>query len=97
MFIGSNTPYFDLLGTILGTMIIFISLIMFEQRVITGGKETTVILYSDEKVAFHNFIRVISILKHLGHKQLYIATDKQLQEILHPTIEYKKTIVGAKP
>jgi len=54
-----------------------ISLGEFEQRVAAGGKEMTVVLYSDKEAAFQNFVGVMDVLKRLGHEQLYIVTDKQ--------------------
>lgn len=54
-----------------------ISLGEFEQRVVAGGKEMTVVLYSDKDAAFQNFVGVMDVLKRLGHEQLYIVTDKQ--------------------
>jgi len=54
-----------------------ISLEAFEQRVVAGGKEMTVVLYSDKEAAFQNFVGVMDVLKRLGHEQLYIVTDKQ--------------------
>ena len=54
-----------------------ISLGEFEQRVEAGGKEMTVVLYSDKDAAFQNFVGVMDVLKRLGHEQLYIVTDKQ--------------------
>ena len=54
-----------------------ISLGEFEQRVVAGGKEMTVVLYSDKNAAFQNFVGVMDVLKRLGHEQLYIVTDKQ--------------------
>lgn len=49
----------------------------FEKRVTEGGKEMTVVLYSDKEAAFQNFVGVMDVLKRLGHEQLYIVTDKQ--------------------
>jgi len=49
----------------------------FEQRVTQGGKEMTVVLYSDKEAAFQNFVGVMDVLKRLGHEQLYIVTDKK--------------------
>ncbi|MDO9305410.1 MAG: biopolymer transporter ExbD [Sulfuricurvum sp.] len=54
-----------------------ISLGEFEQSVVAGGKEMTVVLYSDKNAAFQNFVGVMDVLKRLGHEQLYIVTDKQ--------------------
>jgi biopolymer transport protein ExbD len=54
-----------------------ISLEVFEQNVVKGGKEMTVVLYSDKDAAFQNFVGVMDVLKRLGHEQLYIVTDKQ--------------------
>jgi len=54
-----------------------ITLADFEQRVVSGGKEMTVVLYSDKEAAFQNFVGVMDVLKRLGHEQLYIVTDKQ--------------------
>lgn len=54
-----------------------VSLEQFEQRIIAGGKEMTVVLYSDKDAAFQNFVGVMDVLKRLGHEQLYIVTDKQ--------------------
>ncbi|MFH0710732.1 MAG: biopolymer transporter ExbD [Pseudomonadota bacterium] len=54
-----------------------ITLAEFEQRVVAGGKEMTVVLYSDKDAAFQNFVGVMDVLKRLGHEQLYIVTDKQ--------------------
>lgn len=54
-----------------------ISLNEFEQRVLAGGKEMSIILYSDKQAAFQNFVGVMDVLKRLGHEQLYIVTDKQ--------------------
>lgn len=56
-----------------------ITLAEFEQRVVSGGKEMTVVLYSDKEAAFQNFVGVMDVLKKLGHEQLYIVTDKQKQ------------------
>lgn len=53
-----------------------ITLAEFEQRVVAGGKEMTVVLYSDKEAAFQNFVGVMDVLKRLGHEQLYIVTDK---------------------
>lgn len=49
----------------------------FEQKVVAGGREMTVVLYSDKDAAFQNFVGVMDVLKRLGHEQLYIVTDKQ--------------------
>ena len=54
-----------------------ITLEVFEQNVVKGGKEMTVVLYSDKDAAFQNFVGVMDVLKRLGHEQLYIVTDKQ--------------------
>jgi len=54
-----------------------VSLDQFEQKVAEGGKEMTVVLYSDKEAAFQNFVGVMDVLKRLGHEQLYIVTDKQ--------------------
>jgi biopolymer transport protein ExbD len=54
-----------------------VNLEQFEQRVVSGGKEMTVVLYSDKDAAFQNFVGVMDVLKRLGHEQLYIVTDKQ--------------------
>jgi biopolymer transport protein ExbD len=54
-----------------------ITLAVFEQNVVKGGKEMTVVLYSDKDAAFQNFVGVMDVLKRLGHEQLYIVTDKQ--------------------
>lgn len=54
-----------------------VSLEQFEQKVTAGGKEMTVVLYSDKEAAFQNFVGVMDVLKRLGHEQLYIVTDKK--------------------
>lgn len=54
-----------------------VSLEQFEQKVVAGGREMTVVLYSDKDAAFQNFVGVMDVLKRLGHEQLYIVTDKQ--------------------
>ncbi len=54
-----------------------VSLEQFEQKVVAGGREMTVVLYSDKEAAFQNFVGVMDVLKQLGHEQLYIVTDKQ--------------------
>lgn len=54
-----------------------VSIEQFEQKVVAGGREMTVILYSDKDAAFQNFVGVMDVLKRLGHEQLYIVTDKQ--------------------
>ncbi|HEX5624109.1 MAG TPA: biopolymer transporter ExbD [Sulfuricurvum sp.] len=54
-----------------------VSLEQFEQKVVSGGREMTVVLYSDKEAAFQNFVGVMDVLKRLGHEQLYIVTDKQ--------------------
>ena len=54
-----------------------VSLEEFEQKVTQGGKEMSVVLYSDKEAAFQNFVGVMDVLKRLGHEQLYIVTDKQ--------------------
>lgn len=54
-----------------------VTLDQFEQKVTQGGKEMTVVLYSDKEAAFQNFVGVMDVLKRLGHEQLYIVTDKQ--------------------
>ncbi|OYZ32734.1 MAG: TonB system transport protein ExbD [Sulfuricurvum sp. 17-40-25] len=54
-----------------------VSLEQFEQKVVAGGHEMTVVLYSDKDAAFQNFVGVMDVLKRLGHEQLYIVTDKQ--------------------
>jgi biopolymer transport protein ExbD len=54
-----------------------VSLDQFEQKVVSGGHEMTVVLYSDKDAAFQNFVGVMDVLKRLGHEQLYIVTDKQ--------------------
>ena len=48
----------------------------FEQKVIAGGHEMSVVLYSDKEAAFQNFVGVMDVLKRLQHEQLYIVTDK---------------------
>ncbi|MDP3300661.1 MAG: biopolymer transporter ExbD [Sulfuricurvum sp.] len=54
-----------------------VSIEEFEQKVVAGGHEMTVVLYSDKEAAFQNFVGVMDVLKRLGHEQLYIVTDKQ--------------------
>jgi biopolymer transport protein ExbD len=54
-----------------------VSIEQFEQKVQEGGKEMTVVLYSDKDAAFQNFVGVMDVLKRLNHEQLYIVTDKQ--------------------
>jgi len=54
-----------------------VNLEQFEQKVTAGGKEMTVVLYSDKEAAFQNFVGVMDVLKRLGHEQLYIVTDKK--------------------
>ena len=54
-----------------------VSLQQFEQKVVSGGRDMTVVLYSDKEAAFQNFVGVMDVLKRLGHEQLYIVTDKQ--------------------
>jgi biopolymer transport protein ExbD len=54
-----------------------VSIEQFEQKVVAGGREMTVVLYSDKEAAFQNFVGVMDVLKRLGHEQLYIVTDKQ--------------------
>ena len=54
-----------------------VTLEQFEQRVISGGKEMSVVLYSDKEAAFQNFVGVMDVLKRLNHEQLYIVTDKK--------------------
>lgn len=54
-----------------------VTLEQFEQKVSEGGKEMTVVLYSDKEAAFQNFVGVMDVLKRLGHEQLYIVTDKK--------------------
>lgn len=54
-----------------------VTLEQFEQKVVEGGKEMTVVLYSDKEAAFQNFVGVMDVLKRLGHEQLYIVTDKK--------------------
>ncbi len=54
-----------------------VSLEEFEQKVTQGGKEMSVVLYSDKEAAFQNFVGVMDVLKRLGHEQLYIVTDKK--------------------
>ena len=54
-----------------------VSLEQFEQKVVAGGREMTVVLYSDKEAAFRNFVGVMDVLKRLGHEQLYIVTDRQ--------------------
>ncbi|MDD5052492.1 MAG: biopolymer transporter ExbD [Sulfuricurvum sp.] len=54
-----------------------VTLDQFEQKVTEGGKDMTVVLYSDKEAAFQNFVGVMDVLKRLGHEQLYIVTDKQ--------------------
>ncbi len=49
----------------------------FEQKVVTGGPQMTVVLYSDKEAAFQNFVEVMDVLKRLGHEQLYIVTDQR--------------------
>ena len=54
-----------------------VSIEEFEQKVVSGGREMVVVLYSDKDAAFQNFVGVMDVLKRLGHEQLYIVTDKQ--------------------
>jgi len=54
-----------------------VTLEQFEQKVTQGGKDMTVVLYSDKEAAFQNFVGVMDVLKRLGHEQLYIVTDKK--------------------
>jgi len=54
-----------------------VTLEQFEHKVVAGGHEMTVVLYSDKEAAFQNFVGVMDVLKRLGHEQLYIVTDKQ--------------------
>jgi len=54
-----------------------VSLEEFEQKVTQGGKEMSVVLYSDKEAAFQNFVGVMDVLKRLNHEQLYIVTDKK--------------------
>lgn len=54
-----------------------VSIEAFEQKVVAGGQNMTVVLYSDKEAAFQNFVGVMDVLKRLGHEQLYIVTDQQ--------------------
>ncbi|MCX6074033.1 MAG: biopolymer transporter ExbD [Campylobacterales bacterium] len=54
-----------------------VTLAQFEQKVVAGGKEMSVVLYSDKEAAFQNFVGVMDVLKRLNHEQLYIVTDKK--------------------
>ncbi|MFA6145235.1 MAG: biopolymer transporter ExbD [Sulfurimonas sp.] len=54
-----------------------VTLEQFEQKVVEGGKEMSVVLYSDKEAAFQNFVGVMDVLKRLNHEQLYIVTDKK--------------------
>ncbi|MDO9208789.1 MAG: biopolymer transporter ExbD [Sulfuricurvum sp.] len=54
-----------------------VTLEQFEQQVTKGGREMSVVLYSDKEAAFQNFVGVMDVLKRLGHEQLYIVTDKK--------------------
>jgi biopolymer transport protein ExbD len=54
-----------------------VTLDQFEQKVVAGGQEMSVVLYSDKEAAFQNFVGVMDVLKRLNHEQLYIVTDKK--------------------
>ncbi len=54
-----------------------VTLEQFEQKVVAGGQEMSVVLYSDKEAAFQNFVGVMDVLKRLNHEQLYIVTDKK--------------------
>ncbi len=49
----------------------------FEAAVMAGGKDMSVVIYSDKEAAFDNFVGVMEVLKRLEHEQLYIVTDKK--------------------
>lgn len=53
-----------------------VSLEVLEQKIAQGGKEMTVVLYSDKEAAFQNFVGVMDVLKRLNHEQMYIVTEK---------------------
>ncbi len=53
-----------------------VSLEALEQKIAQGGKEMTVVLYSDKEAAFQNFVGVMDVLKRLNHEQMYIVTEK---------------------
>mgnify|MGYP002632796226 FL=1 len=53
-----------------------VSLSDLEQKLSQLSKTQTVILRSDKKSKFQDFVSVMDILKRLGHEQLYIVTKE---------------------
>lgn len=53
-----------------------VTLEVLEERLSQVTKEQTVILKSDEKSKFQDFVSVMDILKRLNHEQLYIVTKE---------------------
>ena len=47
-----------------------------EEKLSKVSKKQTVILRSDKKSKFQDFVSVMDILKRLGHQQLYIVTKE---------------------
>ena len=47
-----------------------------EQKLMAISKEQTVVLRSDKKSRFQDFVTVMDILKKLEHEQLYIVTKE---------------------
>lgn len=53
-----------------------VELSVLEEKLSQVSKEQTVILRSDKKSKFQDFVSVMDILKRLGHEQLYIVTKE---------------------
>lgn len=64
-------------GTLLGSDKKQLTIGEFEAAVMAGGKDMSVVIYSDKEAAFDNFVGVMEVLKRLDHEQLYIVTDKK--------------------
>ena len=53
-----------------------VNLAALQKRLSMISKEQTVILRSDKRSKFQDFVTVMEILKKLGHEQLYIVTKE---------------------
>ena len=53
-----------------------VGLSTLEKKLSKVSKKQTVILRSDKKSQFQDFVSVMDILKRLGHEQLYIVTKE---------------------
>lgn len=47
-----------------------------EKKLLKMDKSINIVLYTDKKTEFQNFVDVMNVIKKVGHENLFIVTDK---------------------